>query len=171
MPCLDGHGAMHGGAPARPTSHQRGKGGGCACRRREGGVPAGERARGVEAGRWARGVEQAGGCGAWRQVAGSPEKMTTGSCQAGSSAILRRTKKRRCLPRRAMKAVPAGWGGRVDVWLAVVGCSALMRGAGSGVLLSPNVAGRHQRGVPCPWAVERLLCACGGGAVAGGHLG
>ena len=29
-----------------------------------------------------------------------------GPCQAGSSAILRRTKKRRCAPRRAMKGVP-----------------------------------------------------------------
>jgi hypothetical protein len=34
----------------------------------------------------------------------SPLKMIVGFCQAGSSAILRRTKKRMWAPRRAMKA-------------------------------------------------------------------
>ena len=47
-----------------------------------------------------------GGHDARAVVTCSPEKMTLGCCQTGSSAIFFRMKKRRCAPRRAMNAVP-----------------------------------------------------------------
>ena len=44
------------------------------------------------------------GCRAWEVHA--PEKTMTGTCQAGSSLIFLRMKKRRCSPRRCIKGVP-----------------------------------------------------------------
>lgn len=44
------------------------------------------------------------GCRVWEDRA--PEKTMTGTCQAGSSLIFLRMKKRRCSPRRCMKGVP-----------------------------------------------------------------